>query len=343
MTGWYPLAQAQEQVLRLHAGDPTGVKQSTVRAFDVSGVAGDRLQRAVDLLVRRHEPLRTVYGDGQRILSDMDITVCADEFAMAPFDVGSGPLLRVWLHGDRLVLHAHLLVADGWSWRVLCDDLGTAYRGTPLPKLNRQYVDWALWQRERSTTALRDWWARRLDGMPMTLPIPKPGTRGDGWATRPLRIERRVHTRTVVLATALARALGRHTGCDRVVIGLATANRTHPETHRMLGFFVHSVPLAVDLTVDDVSGAVATAMSAAYDHAGVAFAPPQVNFVYQPVDSLGLPRLGPKVTERPVAGIAKFPLTIRAEDNTVRAEYDTDAVDGDWVDDVLDDFVRALR
>ncbi|MFI9387926.1 condensation domain-containing protein [Kutzneria sp. NPDC052558] len=342
MTDWYPLSSAQEHVVRLHAADPTRLLQSTVRSFSVSGVDPDRLQRAVDALVQRHEPLRTVYGDGQRILSAMDIPVRSAEFTPEPFDLTTGPLLRLSLSDNRLVVHAHLLVADAWSWQVLCDDLSAAYRGVELPELDRQYVDWALWHRDQPIAHLHSWWSQRLSGAPITLPIPAPGTRGPGEACRPIRLNPGPRTNSVVLATALARALGRRTGQSRLTIGLATANRSRPEAHLMLGFFVHSVPLVVDLTAADLTAYVSAAITAAHDHNGIAFPPSQVNFVYHPHGALGQLHLDSPALEHHVPAPAKFPLTIRADDAFVRAEYAVDSVDAAWVDTLLDDLVEEL-
>ncbi|ONI88959.1 non-ribosomal peptide synthetase [Actinosynnema sp. ALI-1.44] len=70
----------------------------------------------------------------------------------ASFDLGSGPLLKAVLFdgpAPHLLLVAHHLVVDGVSWRVLLDDLDTAYqqalRGDPVdlgPKTT-SFLDWS--------------------------------------------------------------------------------------------------------------------------------------------------------------------------------------------------------
>src|SRR5205814_2421450 len=46
------------------------------------------------------------------------------------FDLAKGPLLRATLRGRSLTLDIHHLVVDGVSWRILLEDLDTAYRQT---------------------------------------------------------------------------------------------------------------------------------------------------------------------------------------------------------------------
>ncbi|MGV8442215.1 condensation domain-containing protein, partial [Pseudomonas aeruginosa] len=69
-------------------------------------------------------------------------------------DLGSGPLLRALLAtlGDgsqRLLLVIHHLVVDGVSWRILLEDLQTAYRqlqagqAVALPAKTSAFKAWA--------------------------------------------------------------------------------------------------------------------------------------------------------------------------------------------------------
>ena len=67
----------------------------------------------------------------------------------AGLDLGAGPLLRAVLAERVLRLTAHHLVVDGVSWRILLEDLDTAYhqavRGEPvrLPAKTTSFQQWA--------------------------------------------------------------------------------------------------------------------------------------------------------------------------------------------------------
>ena len=77
----------------------------------------------------------------------------------ATFDLEAGPLIRgrlIRMADDDYVLliTMHHIVSDGWSMGVLINELSTLYgaflRGDddPLPELEIQYADYAIWQRK---------------------------------------------------------------------------------------------------------------------------------------------------------------------------------------------------
>ena len=197
-----------------------------------------------------------------------------------PFDLAAGPLLRVgvaWLGpADFAVLiTVHHIVADGWSMEVLSRELGALYvafcdgRPSPLPDLTIQYGDFAVWQRRRlSGTGLDDqlaYWRRALDGMtPLALPTdrPRPAVQTHAGASVALSLpaETTAHLAAVareeratlfmVLLAAFGVLLGRYTDQDDVVVGSPIANRNRSELEALIGFFVNSLVLRVDLGGD---------------------------------------------------------------------------------------------
>ncbi|HEX2187933.1 MAG TPA: amino acid adenylation domain-containing protein, partial [Longimicrobiaceae bacterium] len=169
------------------------------------------LARALAEVVRRHEALRTVFGEAGGVsfqvvrpagpvpLAPVDLSRLAPagregearrvagEHVRRPFDLRSGPLLRARLlriapEDHVLVLAVHHVVGDGWSMGVLFRELTALYeafaRGepSPLPGLPVQYADFAAWQRERLSggrlAAELAWWRERLAGAPAVLGIP---------------------------------------------------------------------------------------------------------------------------------------------------------------------------
>jgi len=131
-----------------------------------SDVDVEALRRSLEALVRHHDALRMRFTSGESgwhqhnppfepagLLSEHpldDLERVADDLH-AGFDLARGPLLRAALFGSRrLFLVAHHLVLDGVSWRILLDDLDTAYhqalRGEPidLGRKSTSVRDWAV-------------------------------------------------------------------------------------------------------------------------------------------------------------------------------------------------------
>ncbi|PTL78772.1 condensation domain-containing protein [Vitiosangium sp. GDMCC 1.1324] len=413
MTTVFPMSFAQQRLCFLHWLDPTGFAHSSTRCLRVTGpLDTTAVHAAVDMLVARHEPLRTVFplGTHQHVLTDgrghvrvIDVASEAEALRHAeavlsqPFDIEHGPLLRLTLlrlapETHFLVFSAHLLAADGCSLQVFFEELSTAYRaavlGAParLPELPVQYVDWAAWQREQLTdprrAELSRWWCQRLSGLPLSLDLVPP-RRALGRGRRmhrvlPAEVAAAVHafasaehqTVFTVLAAACGVVLGHRASRQQVLLGLAVANRDQPEIERVLGFFVNTVVLRVDLSGDpnfrELLVRVAEATAAAYAHKDLPFeqlvaelAPPrdptrspivQVNFAYHPARTAGVLELhGCSVTEHLLDfAIAKFELTLRVEEtpdgaSVVWAEFDESMFDIGFIDGLLSAYEEVLR
>jgi len=201
------------------------------------------------------------------------------EMARRPFDLERGPMLRADLFklGEEdyvLLLGLHHIVADGWSAGILSREILSLYdgfahgRSTSLPPLPVQYVDFAVWQRRwLEGKVLEDqlaFWKEALGGeLPvMRLPTdyPRPSVadyRGQAqtlFLPRPLAAElgllarREGATLFMVLLAAFAILLGRLTGQEDLVIGSPIANRNQAEVEGVVGFFINTLVLRVDLS-----------------------------------------------------------------------------------------------
>ncbi|MFN8178104.1 MAG: amino acid adenylation domain-containing protein [bacterium] len=199
--------------------------------------------------------------------------------ALAPFDLERGPLWRailVRVAPDRhaFVLSMHHIVTDGWSMGILVRELGTLYDGfragkdalTDLAELPIRYADYAVWQRSwlaggELERQLGYWRAAIGDVEPLELPTdrsrpPVLGHRGqrvrieaDAALTSRLRDLARAEGATLhmVLLSAYALVLSRWSGRDDFAIGVPVANRTREETEGLIGYFVNTLALRVDL------------------------------------------------------------------------------------------------
>jgi len=201
--------------------------------------------------------------------------------ARTPFALDAGPLLRVALYRLaarrwRLLINMHHIVSDGWSLNVLFRELGALYRAelrgeaAELPPLPLQYADFAVWQRGAlrgpRLAALLDHWEERLAGAPPALELPtdhhrptRQTFRGDHVhfevpaevfdSLRALARDRGA-THFMTLLAAYAAFLGRYAGQGETVIGTPIANRNRAETEGLIGFFVNTLALRLDLGGD---------------------------------------------------------------------------------------------
>ncbi|MGG4575943.1 amino acid adenylation domain-containing protein [Serratia marcescens] len=205
----------------------------------------------------------------------------AQRLTEAPFDLTQGPLVRAALirladEEHLFLLTCHHIVSDGWSTGILLRELGALYgalrRGDadPLPPLTLQYPDYAAWQRRYLTperlAAQAQYWRETLIGAPalLTLPTdrPRPTVQSfsggevpiaiDAELTQALRQFSRQHGGTLFMTVlaAWSLVLARMAGQQELVIGTPEANRGRLETESLVGFFVSTLALRIDLRDD---------------------------------------------------------------------------------------------
>ena len=223
----------------------------------------------------------------------------------APFDVEHGPLVRVALlrrspDEHVLVITLHHLVCDGWSFGVLIRDLLVLYaarradRSAPLPSLPVQYADYAVWQRAWLTGPTLEaelaFWRGELAGvsaLDLPLDTPRPPVQSYRGARVPLVLPRALTsalselsrregvTPFMTLVAAFGVLLGKLSGQDDVAIGTPIAGRTASETEGLVGLFLNTLVLRVDLsgapTFTQVLRATRRRTLAAYEHQHVPF------------------------------------------------------------------------
>ncbi|HEU0078917.1 MAG TPA: condensation domain-containing protein, partial [Longimicrobiaceae bacterium] len=241
------------------------------------------------------------------------------EEARAPFDLERGPLIRgrlIRLAEDDhvLLLTMHHIVSDGWSMGVLFNELSALYgafhRGEPdpLPPLPVQYADYAVWQRRWVTGEVlqqqAEFWKRTLAGAPELLELPtdhpRPAQQDHAGASLHVELDEALvaglralsaRHRTTLFMTLLAgwaTVLSRLSGQEDVVVGTPSANRGRAEIEGLIGFFVNTLALRVDLSgspgVAELLGRLKARSLAAQQHQDIPFE--QVVEGVQPVRSL---------------------------------------------------------
>ncbi|HXU31201.1 MAG TPA: amino acid adenylation domain-containing protein [Thermoanaerobaculia bacterium] len=228
-------------------------------------------------------------------------------FGRLPFDLERGPVFRALLLRlsgmERILAFAlHHIVSDGGSMRVIQHEVGRLYAAfaqglpSPLPALLLSYGEYA--RRERSEMAEGGRLAaelenrtRRLTPLPAPLDLPSDRARPDvqtfRGALEPLRIPRALTvalraaarrtgvTPFMLLLAAFAALIERLTGRTDFALGTPIGNRDRVETEGMIGLFVNTIVLRLDLagdpTFDELLARVRTESVAAFASASLPF------------------------------------------------------------------------
>ncbi|MBZ5494749.1 MAG: amino acid adenylation domain-containing protein, partial [Acidobacteriia bacterium] len=280
-------------------------------------VNGEPEQRVVQVEESSFELLERDLENRVDIIPELERL--AAEQKNAAFNLETGPLIRAQLVRMKTDEHAllivvHHIVCDGWSVGVLHKDLGALYDAflhgetDPLPELVVQYVDYALWQRRWMEGELlqhqADYWRKNLSGVPELMEVPGDYVRPASWKhTGALSSVMLEHSLTIglkelsvrhgttlymVLLAGWAILLARLSGQHDVVIGTPVANRRQIEIESLIGFFVNTLLLRLDLSghpsVGEVLARVKAQSIAAQQHQDIPFE--QVVEIVQPVRSL---------------------------------------------------------
>ncbi len=325
------LSYAQQRMWFLWQLEPGSGAYNLPGAVRLKGALSlPALEQAFASLVARHETLRTVFqrpaddsllqvpsstalAIGRKDFSalpaaerEQAVRRAAEAQSMRPFDLSSGPLLRVELltldeQEHVLLLTLHHIVSDGWSMNVLIDEFIRCYDAheagvaPQLADLPIQYSDYALWQRRwleagEQARQLAYWQAQLGDEHPvLELPIdhPRPampsyrGTRFE-FAVEPalaeqLRTTAQQHNITLfmLLLGAFNVLLHRYTGHTDIRVGVPIANRNRAETEGLIGFFVNTQVLRTELggqtRVDELLHMVKEAALGAQAHQDLPF------------------------------------------------------------------------
>ncbi|MFJ9033166.1 amino acid adenylation domain-containing protein [Streptomyces sp. NPDC102274] len=228
------------------------------------------------------------------------------EESTAPFDPIRGPLARGRLlvldtHHHVLLITVHHIVFDGWSRNIMLRELGLFYtaflRGEDpaLPTLTWQYSDHARRQRQwmagDEPAEQTAYWAETLADSPplLELPTDRPRPAEQDYRGGRVRIsldedltaalealaQRHGTTLYSTLLTGWSMLLSRLTGQSDIVVGAPTANRRHGDVAGLMGFFVNTLAVRVDLsgspTGADMLERVHGALRGALDHADLPF------------------------------------------------------------------------
>jgi amino acid adenylation domain-containing protein len=318
--------------------------------------------------------------------------------ANKPFDLANSPLLRACVVKLNQVEHAfiltvHHIIVDGWSTGILMRELATIYSAIcnnlspKLPEIPIQYADFAIWQRqllqkEVLQTQL-DYWQQLLKGAPSLLELPtdrpRPAIQTYWGAVQYVELSSELSqaianftkqegaTLFMTLFAAYVTLLYRYTGSDDIVVGTPIANRDRLELEGLIGFFVNTLALRIDLSgnpsFQQLLSRVRQLTLEAYAHPDLPFEELvkalqpqrdlshtplfQVLFVLQNAPISEVELTGLTISPLPTQGaVAKFDLTLSLQ-NTASGlvgmwQYNADLFDAATIERMSGHFVTLL-
>lgn len=210
---------------------------------------------------------------------DAELSRLIHEEIARPFDVSRPPLLRISVfrrsrNDHVLVIVVHHIVCDAWSTAVILREIAGAYtqlvagRPAGLGEPAVQYADYSLWERDwlagEAAASQLDRWRRRLRPPLPTLDLPTDLPRPARSSYRGARHQLHIPAAAVSQLRALGDEVGatlfmtllaafgvllhRYTDQPEIVIGTPIAGRHRMELENLIGFFVNTLPIRLDLS-----------------------------------------------------------------------------------------------
>ncbi|WP_426606422.1 surfactin non-ribosomal peptide synthetase SrfAA [Bacillus subtilis] len=288
----YPLSLAQQRTYIVSQFEDAGVGYNMPAAAILEGPLDiQKLERAFQGLIRRHESLRTSFvlensTPRQNIHDSVDFNIemierggRSDEAIMASFvrtfDLAKAPLFRIGLLGleenrHMLLFDMHHLISDGVSIGIMLEELARIYKGEQLPELRLQYKDYAVWQSRQAAEGYKKdqaYWkevfAGELPVLQLLSDYPRPPVQsfeGDrvsikldaGVKDRLNRLaEQNGATLYMVMLSAYYTLLSKYTGQDDIIVGTPSAGRNHSDTEGIIGMFVNTLAIRSEVKQDE--------------------------------------------------------------------------------------------
>ncbi|MBF0518230.1 MAG: amino acid adenylation domain-containing protein [Nitrospirae bacterium] len=324
--GAYPLSHAQRRMWVLEQIEGDAGAYNMTAAYLIEGeIDVPILSKSLKILVDRHDllkitlvttesgpPMQTVNNSDGFSFERVDISdapdalntarLMAEEESLKPMDLFKGPLFAVkfLLLSEKkhvLIIKAHHIVCDGWSFRIITSELRTIYEAllkgnkNPIVPLKINYRDFVAWQSSpvtvEKTKEDKQYWLDRFSSskiVPLRLPIDftRPIKQSFSGKTLSTQINPSLSERLLdigkthgagafsVFVVILKALLYRYSGQNDILLGTPVTGRTHPDLESQVGLFVNTVVIK-----DEISGSdnfiallkkIKTTIAEAFDH-----------------------------------------------------------------------------
>ncbi|MCB4208808.1 non-ribosomal peptide synthetase [Arthrobacter sp. UM1] len=293
-----PAAPTQERLWFAHQSNPEDRQYNAPLLLRIRGILDpERFERAVRDLVRLHPVLTTTFSREEPDLEHSEYS-CVQlpgkvedihvewhypeaegerpeeavyrigrEELEHIYDLETGPLFRPSVHclGDEdslVVLGMHHIISDGWSAKVLQEDLSALYLGKEPSAPSVDAVDHAVWQASKGVAGEREsdiaWWTDHLQGVPV-LDLPVRRSRPAERTTRAGSIRREISPATAEVFASMCRErratlfmgvltagfvlFSKLSGQEDFAVATVASGRRQPELERSVGFFANTVAL----------------------------------------------------------------------------------------------------
>jgi mycobactin peptide synthetase MbtE len=286
----YNLTAVQERIYYYYLLNKKSTTYNMPIVWTINGTLNvDRIRHAMQLLIERHESLRTTFSMVDHVLQQIieDVVVLTMEEVtrptipealasfIRPFELEKGPLLRcgIILSGNAklLVVDMHHIICDGMSQEVLREDFLNLYQNKPLAPLQVQYKDFAEWEFHFRTTneylLHREFWLQSFEGAIPKLDLPARGLQDDeamksgGSIVFSIPksimsgITHELNQQDVSAFSALFAAyflfLHQLTAQEDIVIGTNTTGRIQDDLQRVSGMFAKTLPIRYSIDLSD--------------------------------------------------------------------------------------------
>lgn len=301
------LSAAQKRQWIMYEMNPECPYYNNTIAIRVTGaVVIPCLKMAIYQLIDRHETLRTKYGvrngtcyqiveeQGNINIDEIDLMSMQEEERESKLEQLYQEEANAVIHIDYqipiratimrcnqgeliLLMSIHHIASDGWSMRVLLQDLSRIYSDiltygrNRMPELNMQYSEYAKWQYDfmnsKEYQSQLDYWKEELKDAPPALELPSDRIREQNTENAGKRLFIEINeeltakvkeicnskdcTLYMFLMSAFASLMQRYSNQNDMILGTLIANRNQVNLENMIGFFVNTMPIRLTMDSDD--------------------------------------------------------------------------------------------
>ncbi|MBU5265933.1 non-ribosomal peptide synthetase [Virgibacillus proomii] len=193
-----------------------------------------------------------------------------------PFNLRKALLLRVKLikcssNEHYLFIDMHHIISDGYSVGLLVKEFEQLYLGNTLPDLELQYKDFSVWQEEQFNTEQfkekERYWLKMFEGeipvLDLPTDFPRPSVMKYEGDSVQVELEKNLTDRIkevarengvtpyIVLLSAYFILLSKYTRQNDLVVAYPTAGRPHPDLEYLVGMFVNTVAMRMNINHDE--------------------------------------------------------------------------------------------